>query len=426
MLGVAILLNHVDDMLVYRRSAALLQDDRRLRLAEDIVRIEHAITATPPSERATIAHALSGPDMLTVWTQHPLVTDRSAELPPLQQLRQTLATLDPPLAERDMRLDAQDAARGERRADLLAAIALPDGSWLGLSVPRALDVLRPPLDVLLSTSIIASSIVMATALLVAMIGAPLRALVRAADAIGQGPLLPIAETGSEEIRRVARAMNAMQARISRLLDDRTEALAAVSHDLRTPIARLRLRTASLDSTLRQPIEADLAEMDAMVGAVLAYLRGDDDPEPARKVDLVALVATLLEEAEDAGHKVSYAGPPHTALKLRRLAIKRAFANLIGNALAYGGNARVCLHAGPDATRVVIDDDGPGIPEAELDRVFEAFHRLEPSRNRNTGGIGLGLAIARRAIVREGGTITLSNRPEGGLRAEVTLPRASAG
>jgi signal transduction histidine kinase len=260
-------------------------------------------------------------------------------------------------------------------------------------------------------------------LLMGTLTAPLRGLARAADAIGRGPEVAVPDAGPDEVRQVARAFNAMQARIHRLISDRTHALAAVSHDLRTPITRLRLRAGFLaDPEAQAAIDADLDEMEAMIDATLAYLRGDTEPEDPKEIDLATMLVTLVDAAIDAGQAANFEGPRHAFAPVRGLAMKRAFANLVDNALTHGGDASVMLQDTGAAIRVLVDDSGPGIPEPELERVFEPFHRLDASRNRRTGGVGLGLAIARQTITREGGTVRLLNRPGGGLRAEVVIPR----
>jgi len=210
------------------------------------------------------------------------------------------------------------------------------------------------------------------------------------------------------------------------MQDRTQALAAVSHDLRTPITRLRLRAGFLDDPeMQAAIDADLQEMEAMIEATLAYLRGEAETEPRQVVDLAALLSTLTDGVCDAGGAASYAGPNHIALPLHPSAVRRAFANLVNNAVAYGGGAQVTAAQSGAGVLVRVEDTGPGIPEADLDRVFEPFQRLEHSRNRGTGGVGLGLAIARQAIANEGGSVRLSNRDGGGVCAEVFLPAVPA-
>jgi signal transduction histidine kinase len=216
----------------------------------------------------------------------------------------------------------------------------------------------------------------------------------------------------------------MQGRIDRLIADRTQALAAVSHDLRTPIARLRLRAGFVeDGEAARAIDADLDEMEAMIDSTLAYLRGETESEPRKPADLVAMIETLCDAAADAGAAVTYAGPSQARLVCSPVTLKRAFSNLIDNAVKYGGGARVVLQDEGSEIQIRIEDDGPGIPEGDIQTVFEPFRRLETSRNRGTGGSGLGLTIARRAVEQHGGTVHLSNRPAGGLLAFVRLPRS---
>lgn len=273
-----------------------------------------------------------------------------------------------------------------------------------------------------STSFMAVGIIAVSALLVRWLTGPLRRLVQAADRIGRGTRVEVPQDGPEEVRRLARALDAMQARIERLVDDRTQALAAVSHDLRTPITRLRLRTGFLDDPETQArMDEDLHEMESMIDATLAYLQGDADAGAVQLTDVGAMLSTLCDATADAGKAVAFDGPLHLDAMCRPVALRRALANLIGNAVAYGGTAAVRLTREESLLRIVIEDDGPGIPEAELERVFEPFYRLDASRNRSTGGVGLGLTIARQAIVEQGGTLTLSNRAGGGLQALMTLP-----
>ena len=273
-----------------------------------------------------------------------------------------------------------------------------------------------------STSFMAVGIIAVSLLLVRWLTGPLCRLVHAADRIGRGPRVDVPQGGPEEARCPARALDAMQARNERLVHDRTQALAAVSHDLRTPITCLRFRAGFLgDPEMQVTIDADLREMEAMINATLAYLQGGVGAEAVRLTDVGAMLFTLRNAAVDAGGSVALNGPSHLNAICRLVALRRALANLIGNAIAYGGPAAVHLTRAPSSLRIVIEDGGPGIPEAELERVFEPFHRPEASRNRGTGGVGLGLTIARQAIAEQGGTLALSNRAEGGLRATITLP-----
>jgi len=207
-----------------------------------------------------------------------------------------------------------------------------------------------------------------------------------------------------------------------LIDARTQSLAAVGHDLRTPLARLRLRTEAIASAdTREAIGRDISEMEAMIASLLAFLSGDSDPEKPSALDLAVLCATLVDDAADRGHDATYVGPDHFELRLRRLAMKRALTNLVDNALKYGRCATVELLPGDGIVTIRVTDEGPGVPEEELAHVLEPFVRLDPARGRDTIGFGLGLPIAVQAIKAEGGTLTLTNRADGGLVATVVLP-----
>lgn len=203
------------------------------------------------------------------------------------------------------------------------------------------------------------------------------------------------------------------------------ALAAVSHDLRTPITRMRLRAGFLtDLEMQTSIDRDLSEMEAMIEATLAYLSGEQVIERPRPIDLPALLTTLIDAETDMGRAASYEGPAHLTVTARPLALKRAFANLIANAVVYGGRARVRLHLTDRRIFFNVEDDGPGISNEDIKRVFDPFVRLENSRNRHSGGVGLGLTIARQAVTAMGGSLVLENRPGGGLTARVELPAGS--
>ncbi len=390
-------------------------------LADRLAIGERALSSVPPGQRPQLAQALSTTDLTLSWSERPAGGEEGVASPWLRDLEMRLQKRDSGLAGRGLILD-RGSGKGEPHR-VRGELRLADGSMLGFDVTRLQHGLPDLLRSLLSTALLASCLLIAAPLLVRALGAPLRQLVRAADAIGRGRPVPVAVEGPMEVRRLARALNAMQDRLARLIADQTQALAAVSHDLRTPIGRLRLRTDLLeDRPIQAEMQADLDEMEQMVGSVLAYLKGDADPEPPRAVDLVALLTTLVDAAADAGQDVVYQGPDRAVLHARPLGLKRAFANLIDNAVAYGGSARVVLHCNETDMAIAVSDDGPGIPEAELGRVLEPFQRIEGSRSRATGGVGLGLAIAVQAVEREGGRLALLNRPGGGLTAEVTLPR----
>jgi signal transduction histidine kinase len=234
---------------------------------------------------------------------------------------------------------------------------------------------------------------------------------------------PLDEKGPSEIREVARAFNTMQAQIRRLLEGRTHMLAAVSHDLRTPLTRLRLRTEFVeDDQERAKMLKDLDEMEAMIHAAIAYARSDGGGESPVTVDIGDLLEEIRMEMVEAGHRVRLERPGDVSWEGRLLALKRALRNLVENAVNYGGHAEVRVTMALLDITITVEDGGPGIPDEEVEKVFTPFYRLERSRSRDTGGAGLGLALARAVIREHGGDITLSNRPEGGLRQTVVLPR----
>lgn len=253
---------------------------------------------------------------------------------------------------------------------------------------------------------------------------PLSQLARAAESVGAGTRSArVPEQGAREVRHAARAFNSMQERLHRYLDSRTAVLAAMSHDLKTPLTRLRLQVETLieDPTLRARLGHELDEMESMVRGALALFRGVDDEEHDELVDINALIESIRGGFADMGHQVSVTGRAVAPFRGRPQALKRCLTNLVSNAVKFGERAHIVVEDGA-ALRIVVSDEGPGIPPDALERVFEPFFRLESSRNRDTGGTGLGLSIARDVAQAHGGMIRLRNRPEGGLEAELNLPR----
>lgn len=255
---------------------------------------------------------------------------------------------------------------------------------------------------------------------------PIDRLAAAARDLGQDiHRPPLAEDGTRECREASRVFNQMQARIRQQLDERDRFVAAVSHDLRTPLTRLRLRTENLqDSEERRRFGRDIAEMDAMITATLDHLRGVAGTEPLALLDLPALLASLADDLQACGHQVPVRG--HAApVRAQPGALRRCLDNLVGNALRYGGAAEVTLRDTPGEVLIEVRDHGPGLPEAELERVLAPFYRVEGSRHRGSGGVGLGLSIAHDIVRRHGGRLQLRNAPGGGLLATVALPRETA-
>jgi signal transduction histidine kinase len=248
-------------------------------------------------------------------------------------------------------------------------------------------------------------------------------LAGAADRLGRDVAAePLAEVGTSEMQRAARAFNHMQERLRRLVESRTQMLAALSHDLRTPLTLLRLRAEEVaDGEERDKMLATIGEMDAMIGTTLAFARDEGRAEPRRRADVAALLGSVVDDMADTGLPVTMAPAAPLIHECQPGALKRAITNLLDNAVKYGQRARAAITATAKAIEITIDDDGPGIPDAELKRVFQPFYRVEDSRSRDTGGTGLGLAIAQAIVQAHGGELTLANRPGGGLRACISLP-----
>lgn len=309
--------------------------------------------------------------------------------------------------------------------DLQVAVPLADGQWLTFATVLPESGSGFSRQFLVSMGIMAVMVLAASAWAVRRVAAPLGALSAAAERFGRdlnAPPLP--EAGTTETRHAARAFNAMQARLRRLIESRTRLLAAISHDLRTPLTLLRLRAENVEDTgERERMLSTIAEMDAMVGVALEFARDEAKTERARATDVTALIQSIVDDMGDAGLPVEMEHSEPVVLQCRPMALKRALTNLIENAVKYGKAAHVAIETTPASVTIMVDDEGPGIPETELTRVFEPFYRVEGSRSRESGGVGLGLAIALSAVEAHGGRLTLRNRPEGGLSAMIWLPRS---
>jgi signal transduction histidine kinase len=251
----------------------------------------------------------------------------------------------------------------------------------------------------------------------------LRALADASERLGRGETVaPLMTSGPSEVAAATRAFNTMQERLSLFIRDRLKLLAGISHDLRTPLTTLRLKAEFIeDETVRDDIVATIEELTVIAEATLAFTRAEATTEATEAIDLRGLVGEVTEAFRLGGADVVVAPFPSVIYPCRPVALKRALRNLIENAVRYGGNALVSAVAQQDAVTIAVEDDGPGLPPDQIEDAFQPFVRLEPSRSTETGGIGLGLAIARSIVKAHGGTLTLTNRPEGGLRAEIRLP-----
>lgn len=327
--------------------------------------------------------------------------------------------------DEDRRYLKQDRAADPRlpRELLLVSVQLNDGIWLTMVMPYRSAQGLPPF--LMTFGVLTLIAVLALAFMMKRTNKPLMMMAQAAQRLGRDVNAPpMEEEGPREVREAAHAFNEMQRNLQRFVQDRTTMVAAISHDLRTPITRMRLRAELVDDEEdRQKMLDDLAEMEAMIAATMDFARDDVAHEKSSALNLAALVETVCEDRAELGGDVSYHGPDTASFMGRPIGLKRALGNLVDNALKYGKRCDVYLEESATDYIIRVCDEGEGIDSDKLEAMFRPFQRGESSRNRETGGVGLGLAIVRSVSHAHGGQASLHNRPEGGLEARLILPRA---
>jgi len=445
--GIALSLITVSAFHTFNRDEAVaaLED---LRAAERIAAAARFLDHSAPPLRPVIAESISGSSLFIAATPASMID--AAEPPDNRtaRLRDVIAARLGEMRWRDLRVDYgigpddngehlwswlpsvwRDEAR--KSDDILSlqdagqtfsvALQLVDGTWLNFSFASVKTLPFSSWSQLLALAGGIAAVMILGVGAMRLITRPIESLASAAEELGRGDRpRDVPEAGLNEVRQAARAFNRMHHRIRRMIEDRTQMIAAISHDLRTPITRLRLRAEFVeDAEEQQKMLADLDQMEAIIKSTLAFAREDADTEPTSPVDLPA----LLQEAAESHPPAKLTTRAPCTLRARPVALRRCFNNLVENAIRYGGSAEIAIRELPDAVEVAVDDAGPGIPEDRLKDVFRPFVRLEESRNRDSGGAGLGLAITRSVVLAHGGTIALSNRKEGGLRALVRLPKA---
>jgi signal transduction histidine kinase len=405
-------------------SAAQGDGPRGSRIAfESVASVAALVDRLPPEQRVAVLRAAATDDFQLRWSAaRPAAALRARGWESrwiARQLGRSLAARGLSTVEVGVPEVADDGGAIDAR------LRLSDGSWLTISVPDRLHGPQQPFVFLLVMVLLALGLAGLAVLVSRRVTAPLGRFSAAAARLGTDvDAPPMDESGPSEIRAAAEAFNEMQRRIRRFVEDRTRMLAAISHDLRTMLTRFKLRAEYIsDDEQRAKALADLDQMQAMLDAALSLARDDATAEPRRPVDLSSLLQTLCDDLADAGHAVSFAGPDRVTLACRPVALGRALANLIDNAVKYGGKAEVALRDGAGDVAIEVADRGPGIPADQRERVFAPFFRLEQSRSRETGGTGLGLALARNIVRGHGGEITLHDREGGGLVVRVVLPRS---
>lgn len=461
-------------------SLAVLQDERRLALramarddaVDRIAAVARLLSQTPMTLHGEVLAAASTPRLRFRLSDSPSVAEPAAPDALVRRVRMELAArIGAP--EQDVRLtileeeewwlyerrrqwwaERRDQGRNDGRAEaganrrggdrenvgpeqrrtasrvtlgpgLLVSIRLPDDdAWLEAASRLGHVDRRWGGPAVVSLAVSSTAVVLIVFFLMRRAMRPIHRLTQAADALGRGESnRQVVEEGAEDVRALIRAFNDMRDRLDRHLNDRMQMLAAMSHDLRTPLTSLRLRAELLDdSEARARILKTLEELQQMAEEALSFIREEARQEETHRTDLTALVENLCNDAEDAGHSVRSSAVERVILRCRPMGLRRALRNLIDNAVRHSdGDVAVSVSDSDRCVTVLIDDNGPGIAIGDLERVFEPFVRGEPSRNRHTGGVGLGLAVARSIIRAHGGDIVLENRSGGGLTARVTLP-----
>jgi len=435
----------------------LLYEVGGMRLAQRIADIGKLLDSLPPAERRRVVAAFNAPPLTISLDRPPLAAGREPQeadmrlsmftsvlryalgeemqakvirregAPESFQPRGRFGPPDMPMMPHRMGGYGMHDFSPEG-AFFTVQIALRDGTWVTFDTFLSPQAAAIPLRVALTLLILLGSVVALSLVAVRWVTGPLSSLATAADKLGADinrPPLP--EAGPVEVRRAARAFNTMQRRLSRFITDRTRILAAMSHDLKTPITRMRLRTELLDDeAVRGKFAKDLDDMEAMVTQTLDFMRDANSAEAVQRVDLMALLESLQTDYQETGGTVEIQGGIAQPYRCRPHALRRCLTNLVDNAIRYGKHATVRVDDGAERIVIRVLDEGPGIPQEEIEKAFEPFFRGEASRSRETGGTGLGLGIARNIARAHGGELSLRNRPEGGLEATLTLPRAEAG
>lgn len=429
-----LILSHLLSVAIYttdRRSAINLVGGEHV--SERMITLARLIEGASPAERKRLAEIASENILAVSLADEPSIADGT---PASQEERILTEVFSEHLASksvREFRLRYGDAPEDKDRTVsglisgprklMQVSLRLKGGGWLNCSALIETTSSIWSLRFLLSLGVMSIAVIIVSALVVYHINGPLRTFAGAARRFGtniNSPPLPV--KGPHEVRAAVSAFNDMQERLKRLISDRRQMLAAVSHDLRTPITLLRLRTEFVENeTEREKMLATLTEMEEMVESILRFVRDDADHEEVQSVDLVALINAICDDISDIGGRADFEGPDRLIYRCRPNSLKRALSNLVDNAVKFGGSALVRLNKAGANIEVVIEDNGPGIADSELEAIFDPFYRIESSRSRDTGGVGLGLSVARSIVDAHGGHILIANRPEGGLHVNVELP-----
>ncbi len=412
---------------------AAVRAAQRLETIERATAVTHALNTAPQVSHESILVAANSRLVRFSLDSMPLVTTGASEPTATVDLRTEELPVSPhsgELAEPPAALawlHERMRVAGVAPVEFRISVPLADGEWLNVAARFQRPDLQAPPAIVGATLLSLALLMVALWLGLRRITNPLSQLAAAADKADLESGLPEVPAGSpREVRALSEALAGMNARLTGMINDRTRMLAALGHDLRSPITALRVRAEMVDDDeTRERMIATLDEMQDMVETTLAFARGISADQPMEAVDLAAALRELAAELSETGPGIVVDAKQPVVAFARRTPLRRALRNLLENAQFHGGGARVTVGEAEGVAEILIDDVGPGIPAEDLERVFDPFTRLEASRSRETGGIGLGLPIAQAILRAHGGEVTLSNRPSGGLRASIALPARRA-
>jgi signal transduction histidine kinase len=425
-----------------------------IRIADNIAVVSSLIEKTPPEERSAAVGNFKGSDLYVSLDVEPWRRAESDQNSETSHLRSLLTKVMPQLAPTDIlvgyrRLESGTPTQGSvelatswKKAGpfpapvddiidelasgptLLVSVRLNDGTWLNFLAAYVESIDFWPLRSIVILSLAVIGTVALSIWAIRRLTSPIREFAAAATRLGiDVNATPIEEHGPSDVRAAIQAFNGMQNKLRRFIEDRTQMLAAVSHDLRTPITRLRLRADCLqDRTQGAKFLADLKEMEDMIAGILTFAKEDVLSEPAIPIDLIATFQSICDDFTDRGFNVSFAGSGRLPYRCKRVSIRRCLTNLVENAVKYGQQAELSIDVSETEIMIHVDDRGPGIPDSLREEAFRPFYRVEGSRSRDSGGTGLGLTVARNVARAHGGDVVLSGRAEGGLRATIVLPQ----
>ncbi|MAX00229.1 MAG: hypothetical protein CMN72_11435 [Sphingomonas sp.] len=408
-------------VLVGQAERVLLRSTEAHRVAEQLVVAERVLSRTPSARWAEVAPSLSTRHVAFAIADTPPPVGNAGPLS--EAARDAIVEWEPSLRARNLRVDVSGPV-APRPKRLIGGLETRGGRWIEFRSREPVSGWTPSRDWLFSLLFLIGIVALVSAYVVRSVASPLRALSEAANRIGHSHRHVVVETeGPEELRRLARAFNEMQDRIAELVESRTRSLLAVSHDLRTPLARMRLRLDGREHPGdREELAADVAEMSAMLDTLLDYLAGGDgsEPDPVDPVDLAAMLRSLVDSMALGDAAVRLNAPDRLEARVRPVLLRRALTNLIDNALKYGGDAEVSLAAEGESAIIAVRDHGPGIPQDLREKVLRPFYRVDEARARNTRGFGLGLSVVQRAVELHEGALMLDDASPG-LVATLRLP-----